>query len=138
MDWSVTGLSVTDGCLGRSGDKFNIARTTTAQWSILITIRNREQKEGGPAARAGSPFRPRVIFRGRIPHDPADPVQKKPLRLGATEHRSTVRTGRCQAQPIQYRMAWLCVANKNNHLCGNDQKERDLAYGDLCLRLHPP
>jgi hypothetical protein len=35
-------------------------------------------------------------------------------------------------------MAWLCVANKNNHLCGNDQKERDLAYGDLCLRLHPP
>jgi hypothetical protein len=35
-------------------------------------------------------------------------------------------------------MAWLCVANKNNHLCGNDHQKRDLAYGDLCLRLHPP
>jgi hypothetical protein len=35
-------------------------------------------------------------------------------------------------------MAWLCVANKNNDLCGNDQKEHDLAYGDLCLPLHPP
>jgi hypothetical protein len=31
-----------------------LRETTAVQWSILITIRNREQKEGGPAARAGS------------------------------------------------------------------------------------
>jgi hypothetical protein len=31
-----------------------LRETTAAQWSILITIRNREQKEGRSAARAGS------------------------------------------------------------------------------------
>jgi hypothetical protein len=65
-----------------------------------------------------------------------DPAQ--PLRLGARERRSTIRTRRCQAQAIQYRMAGLREANKNNNFCSNDQKERDLADGDLCLRLHPP
>jgi hypothetical protein len=33
-------------------------------------------------------------------------------------------------------MAGLCVANKNNHLGGNDYHERNLAKGDLCLPLH--
>jgi hypothetical protein len=31
-------------------------------------------------------------------------------------------------------MAGIGVSEKNNNFRGNDQKERDLAYGDLCLR----
>jgi hypothetical protein len=63
---------------------------------------------------------PKVIFHGRISHDSADPAQRKALWLGARECRRTIRTGCCQAQAIQYRMTRFCVADKNNHLCGND------------------
>jgi hypothetical protein len=60
----------------------------------------------------------------------------KPLWLGPCEGRHTIRTRRRQSQVTQYRMAGLCVANKNNHLGGNDYHERNLAKGDLCLPLH--
>jgi hypothetical protein len=44
----------------------------------------------------------------------------------------------CQPDAGKQATTGIGVAEKDNDLCGNDQKERDLAYGDLCLRLHPP
>jgi hypothetical protein len=54
---------------------------------------------------------------------------------GQAGHRGAALT--CQPDTGKQTTSGIGVAEKYNNFCGNDQKERDLAYGDLCLRLEP-
>ena len=67
---------------------------------------------------------------------PGDSVRIVGAAAGEAGHRKAALT--CQPDTGKQTTSRIGVAEKNNNFCGNDQKERDLTYGDLCLRLHPP
>ena len=75
-----------------------------------------------------------------MPHDSADLRFRKAARSrgwGQLGHQTEAALT-CQPDAGKETTSGIGVAEKNNNFRGNDQKERDLAYGDLCLRLHPP
>jgi hypothetical protein len=71
-----------------------------------------------------------------VEYVPGDPVRIVGAAAGEARRREAALT--CQPDTGKQTTSRIGVAEKNKNFCGNDQKERDLAYGDLCLRLHPP
>jgi hypothetical protein len=66
---------------------------------------------------------------------PCDSVRIVGAAAGEAGKREAALT--CQPDTGKQTTSRIRKAEKNDNFCSNDQKERDLAYGDLCLRLHP-